>query len=162
MIVDSLKNIDRYRGLSRGLDVLIDWLGSNDPAQLELGKNEIMGDKVYANVMEAKTKKPEDGRYEWHRRYIDVQMDLVNNEHIRVTPGEVVVQTEFDESKDAGFYHAAPGSTDIFEVSLEHNHFAVFMPGEPHMPNLVLPGAEVGPIKKICFKLLADEFWDEA
>ena len=29
------------------------------------------------------------------------------------------------------------------------------------MPNLVCEGNEVGPIKKICFKVVGDQFWDE-
>ena len=56
MIYDGLDVIERYRGLSRGLDVLIDWLGKNDPKDLPLGKTEIDGSRVFANVMEAKTK----------------------------------------------------------------------------------------------------------
>lgn len=161
MIIDSLKNIGRYRGCFRGLDVLIDWLGSNDPAQLELGRNEILGDKVFANVMEATTRKPEDASYEWHRSYIDVQMDLEGAECFKVAEGEVNVTAEFDEADDFGLCQAAPVNGDVLDGSLEHGHFAVFMAGEPHMPTLALPGTEPAPVKKICFKLLADELWDE-
>lgn len=47
MIYDGLDVIERYRGLSRGLDVLIDWLGKNDPKDLPLGKTEIDGSRVF-------------------------------------------------------------------------------------------------------------------
>ena len=80
MIYDGLDVIERYRGLSRGLDVLIDWLGKNDPKDLPLGRTEIDGSRVFANVMEAKTKRREDARFEFHHRYADVQIDLEGEE----------------------------------------------------------------------------------
>ncbi|WP_322152164.1 YhcH/YjgK/YiaL family protein [Paratractidigestivibacter sp.] len=162
MIVDSLSNIGRYRGFSRGLDVLIDWLGANNPAELDLGKNEILGSKVFANVMEATTREPADGQYEWHRRYIDVQMDLEGEERFFVTPGKIEVRTPFDELVDAGLGVAADGNDDVIEGSLANGHFVVFVPGEAHMPTVVPAGVTTGLVRKICFKLLADEFWDEA
>lgn len=38
----------------------------------------------------------------------------------------------------------------------------MYVPGEPHMCNIVMPEAEVGPIRKICFKVISDQYWDEA
>ena len=59
MIYDELKNVGRYRGLYPNLDVLIDWLDGRAPEDLRdlpLGRNEIAGDDVFANVMEAQTR----------------------------------------------------------------------------------------------------------
>lgn len=162
MIYDGLGAIGLYRGLSRGLDVLIDWLGSNDPAELPLGKTSIDGERVFANVMNASTRRFEDARFETHRRYMDVQVDLEGAESFKTTPGATVPAGEFDEAGDKGYCHAAPENHDLLDGTLEGGRFVVFMAGEPHMPNLVCEGNEVGPIKKICFKVLADEFWDEA
>lgn len=162
MIYDGLEKIGRYRGYARGLDILIDWLADHNPADLPVGSNEIDGKRVYANVMESSTKNIEDGRFEFHKKYIDVQMDLEGREFIRTTPGETVISVEYDEEKEAGFSHEAPENQDFLDVVMGKGRFVVLVPGEPHMCNLVLPGDEVGPIKKICFKLLADEFWDEA
>ena len=63
MIYDQLSNVERYRGLYKGLDVLIDWLGEHDPAQLPVGRNDICGDKVYANVMEPTTRPLSEAHY---------------------------------------------------------------------------------------------------
>lgn len=161
MIYDGLSAFGLYRGLSRGLDVLIDWLERNDPAELPLGITEIDGKRVYANVMNAKTRTSEDARFETHKMYMDVQIDLEGVECFKTTPGAVVPTGEFDEAADKGYCHAAEGNTDLLDGTLENDHFALFMIGEPHMPNLVTPGAEVGPIKKICFKIVGDQFWDE-
>lgn len=161
MIYDGLDKIGLYRGLTKGLDVLIDWLGKNDPAQLPVGKTQILGDKVYANVQNAKTRTFEDARFEVHHRYMDVQIDLDGYEDFKTTPGETVPAGDFDEAADKGYCHEAPGNDDLLSGTLEHGRFVVFMIGEPHMPNLVPAGKEVGPIKKICFKVVGDEFWDE-
>lgn len=72
MIYDGLDAIGLYRGLTRGLDVLIDWLGKNDPADLPIGITEIDGKRVYANVMDASTRHERDARFETHRKYLDV------------------------------------------------------------------------------------------
>lgn len=161
MIYDGLDAIGLYRGLSRGLDVLIDWLGKNDPADLPLGITEIDGKRVYANVMNTSTKHEKDARFETHRKYMDVQIDLEGAECFKTTPGAVVPAGDFDEATDKGYCHAAEGNDDLLEGCLAGGRFVVFMIGEPHMPNLVTPGAEPGAIKKICFKVAGDQFWDE-
>ena len=40
MIYGALGDIEEYRGMLKGLDVLIDWLEENDPAQLEVRSEE--------------------------------------------------------------------------------------------------------------------------
>lgn len=161
MIYDGLGAIERYRGLFRGLDVLIDWLGANDPADLPLGKTQIDGERVFANVMNASTKYEKDARFETHHKYMDVQIDLDGAECFKTTPGATVPAGDFDEAADKGYCHAAEGNHDLPEGTLAGGRFVVFVVDEPHMPNLACAGREPGPIKKICFKVVADEFWDE-
>ncbi len=162
MIYDGISAIGRYRGLAKGLDVLIDWLGEHDDwRDLPTGRNEICGSKVFANVQDATTRTAGSAHYEVHRRYIDVQVDLVGCEAFRVTPGATVPLEDFDEARDYQKVDAAPQNGDEIEGTLAKGHFAAFFPGEPHMPNLVCTAAEPYPIHKICFKVLADEFWED-
>lgn len=159
MIYDGLSSISRYRGLYKGLDVLIDWLDSNDPAQLEMGKNEILGDKVFANVMQATTRESADAHYEVHHKYMDVQIDLEGREAFKVTPADIEFEKPFDE--DGDFAVGMPAAdTDAIEGNLDNARFALFAINEPHMPTLVFGEDGAQSIKKICFKLLADEYWD--
>ena len=61
------------------------------------------------------------------------------------------------------------GATPILSCSiptlpagdLADDKFALFVAGEPHMPTLEFPGDGAQPVKKICFKLLADAYWEE-
>ncbi len=55
---------------------------------------------------------------------------------------------------------AAEGA-DVIDGTLAHGRFALFVAGEPHMPTLTVPGATPAAVKKICFKVLGDKFWDE-
>ena len=76
MIYGALGDIEEYRGMLKGLDVLIDWLEENDPAQLEVGSHPILGDKVFANVMAPTTRPEAEAHYETHQRYHDLQIDV--------------------------------------------------------------------------------------
>lgn len=70
MIYGALGDIEEYRGMLKGLDVLIDWLEENDPAELEVGSHPILGDKVYANVMAPTTRPEAEAHYETHQRQL--------------------------------------------------------------------------------------------
>lgn len=156
MFYDGLKEIGRYRGLKDTLDTLIDWLAENDPAELPLGKTVIDGDKVFANTMESSTKPLEEGRFEFHHHYADVQVDLEGAERFCVTPGSIDITVPYDADSDKGYGLASEGNDDVLTGTLDHGRFVVYVPGEPHMCNIVIPGQEVGPLKKICFKVLWD------
>ena len=161
MIYDGLSEIGRYRGLYKGLDVLISWLEEHDPYALEPGRHEILGSKVFANVMDTKTRLPEDASYEVHRRYLDVQMDVEGCECFKTTSSATVPLGEFDVEGDGGLCEIASEEAIELEGSLGHGRFAVFVVGEPHMPNLACPGERPGSLRKICFKVLDDRFWDD-
>lgn len=158
MIVDQLCNIGRYRGVARGLGVLADWLAENDFRLLEPGSHAIDGSRVYANVMEPTTRPLEGARYEVHRRYLDVQADIRGREAFKVAQGARLGETPFDEGQD----FALLDSDASLDGDLDAGRFAVFMPGEPHMPTLQFPGDGPATIRKVCFKVLADEFYGEA
>lgn len=157
MIYDGLDVIERYRGLYKGLDVLIDWLAEHDPASLPVGSNEIDGARVFANVMEATTRLPESAQFEVHKKYMDVQIDLEGAEAFKTIPGSLAYASDLDDD----FLLEDASTATALDGTLEHGHFALFMIGEPHMPTLVLPGHESAPVKKICFKVVGDQFWDE-
>lgn len=157
MIYDQIKNVARYRGFSRGFDVLIDWLGENDCMSLPVGLHDILGDKVFASVQEVETRALADNRFEVHRRYLDLQVDVNGREAFRVGQGSRHDLDPFDSKADFGLLDM----DGAIEGDLDDGRFAVFLTGEPHMPNLQFPGDGPRAIKKVCFKILADEFFDE-
>lgn len=82
MIYDSLENINRYRGLPRGLDILIDWVGRHDIDDLGIGCNKIEVNRVFTNVMETQTHTREGFQFEAHRKYIDGHVDREDEERL--------------------------------------------------------------------------------
>ena len=168
MIYGALGDIEEYRGMLKGLDVLIDWLEENDPAELEVGmrtapgeagagSHPILGDKVFANVMAPTTRPEAEAHYETHQRYHDLQIDVEGREAFKVATGSLTLVQEFDEKDD---YDLVDSDASI-AGDLADDKFALFVAGEPHMPTLEFPGDGAQPVKKICFKLLADAYWEE-
>ena len=86
MILDSLNNLGSYEALNPNFTKAIEFIKENDLASLPLGRNEICGDLVYANVMEAQPKRKEEARLEIHRRYIDIQIPISGDELMGYTP----------------------------------------------------------------------------
>lgn len=157
MIYGALGDIEEYRGMLMGLDVLIDWLEENDSAELEVGSHPILGDKVFANVMAPTTRPEAEAHYETHQRYHDLQIDIEGREAFKVATGSLTLVQEFDEKDD---YDLVDSDASI-AGDLADDKFALFVAGEPHMPTLEFPGDGAQPVKKICFKLLADAYWEE-
>ena len=93
MICDALEHLNRYRGLHRNLDTAIDYLTAyhvaRDLYDLPLGRTEVDGENVFINVMEADLS-PDSTRFEYHKKYADLQIDLTGGEGwaIRLCPAK--------------------------------------------------------------------------
>lgn len=156
MIYDEITHIGRYRGYAKGLDVLIEWLSENDYKALPVGTTQILGDKVYASVQEPTTRTFEEARFETHKKYMDVQVDVEGREAFCIGQGKLSNATEFDEENDIDFCDAELR----VDGDLDNDRFVVYLPGEAHMPNVVFPGDDKQQIKKICFKVISDPYFD--
>ena len=73
MILDTLDNLHKYASLNPLFPKAIEFLTTTDLASLPLGRNEIQGDEIFANVMEAQPRTKEEIPVEVHRQYIDIQ-----------------------------------------------------------------------------------------
>lgn len=152
MLYDKLENISRYRGVSKGLDILIDWLKSHRLEDLPLGRTSILDDKVFVNVMTATPRFASGAEYEVHQKYMDLQLDLDGNESFMVTQGPLCWTQPVDPDKDIGFGMGTVGCTG----QLGNGMFALFFAEEPHMPTLHAGAVEV---KKAVIKILRDELF---
>lgn len=152
MLYDHLNNISRYKGLYKGLDVFIDWLKNNKLEDLPLGRTELLGDKVFINVMNAEPRPLEGAEYEVHKKYMDLQLDIEGTENIQV-PAEKIIWTQpLDPDKDIGFGIGRVGCSG----RLGNGMFALFVAEEPHMPTL---RADAPQVKKAVVKILRDELF---
>lgn len=146
MILDSLENIGKCISLNPNFAKAVEFVESNDLLSLPVGRNEICGDLVFANVIEAKPRGKDDAPIEIHRKYIDVQIPLSGNEVMGYTPIEELPYAEFIESDDAALYPVGMPARDYFNV--RKGQFVMFFPQDGHAPAIT---AE--PLKKVIIKV---------
>jgi YhcH/YjgK/YiaL family protein len=146
MVIDQLKNASFYSGLHTGLNTAFHYLQNTDLARIEPGKYEIEGSNVYALVQEYETKPKEKGRWEAHRRYMDVQYVFKGAERIGYANLEQLKAVEYDEAKD---FLALTGDGDFFGVRA--GTFVILAPQDGHMPGIAVGGPQ--PVKKVVVKV---------
>jgi biofilm protein TabA len=148
MVIGNLADWKRKKDV-KGLEAAFEFLEKTDLAALPLGRNPIDGDDLYAAVSLGETKPPEAARFEAHRRYLDVQYVVSGQEGIGFAPLVSLETSEpYDETKDIEFF-ATPAKCAV--VQMKPGRFAVFGPGEGHMPGCHLEGPHT--VRKVVVKV---------
>ena len=132
MILDTLDNLSKYASLSPLFPKAIEFITSSDLASLPLGRNEIQGDEIFANVMEAQPRTKEEVPLEVHRRYIDIQIPISDDEVMGYTPLASLPEGEYSEENDVTLYPAGILAQDY--VNVKRSMFTVFFPQDGHAP----------------------------
>jgi YhcH/YjgK/YiaL family protein len=146
MIVDRLDNAAAYEGMGPRIRRAFEYLRGNDPAALAAGKHEIEGTAIYASVQDYSTKPAGQGRWEAHRRYIDLQYIARGVERIGYAPLGRMTQGDYDGARDM---LALSGEGDT--VTLSAGMFMLLFPEDAHMPGLAC-GAPA-PVRKVVVKI---------
>lgn len=146
MILDRIENFDKYVSLNPNFAKVLEFLQNSNLQNLPLGRNEICGDSVFANVVEVKPKSKSEAPIEIHRKYIDVHIPLSSDEVIGCTPLAELTFAEFIEADDAALYPTSLQARDYFNV--KRGDFAIFFPQDGHAPAIT----DV-PLKKIIVKV---------
>lgn len=136
MIYDKLENIERYRGISVWLDQAIDFISSTDLESLPLGRTEISGNHVFANVMQAEAGDEETNKFEIHKKYMDIQIDLEGTEIIQIGLDPSGALDEFSEETDFGTVICEKDTSCI----MGSGRFIICMGEEPHKPGIAACG----------------------
>lgn len=153
MIKDNLEHISYYNYLTSELQLGLKYLKDNDFVSFENGKYEIMEDKVFAIVQDYDTKSESEGKFEAHKKYIDIQFVAQGEEKILTGRLEEFDEiTEYDEEKDIIFLEKKD-EAKIDTVRLKAGEYVIFTPNDVHMPSLTV--AEQVHVKKVVIKVLA-------
>ncbi len=148
MIFDKLENYTTYAHLSENLKKGFEWLVNSYTLDTPEGKHVIAGDKVFAIVSSYKTKPYNEGEFESHKKYLDIQYIPEGEEMICVTGLEnLTPKTDFDYSKDIVF-HTGDGDP----IRLPEGYFMVLFPQDGHKPG-IMTGSERLPVKKVVVKV---------
>ena len=151
MIFDEIKNWKFYH-FSPGMAKAFEFL-ENMPADIENGKHEIDGTKIYANVMSYDTLVPLPDKLEVHRKYIDLQFAISGREVIAYTPANTLpVLTPYVDADDYSFL-AMPHGHDPLFIETRPGNFAIFFPQDAHMGRIA--SKHLGPhvIRKVVVKI---------
>jgi YhcH/YjgK/YiaL family protein len=147
MILDIIENVNFYKGLSPSLDRAFNYIVSTDFTRLETGKHVLNGDDLFALVNEYDTQPDSGLLLEAHRKYIDVQFMVSGRERVGYLPlqNQVPVK-EYDPEKDFILF-----KNDCSFFDFESGMFAVFFPGDLHMPGVCFDVP--GKVRKVVVKV---------
>mgnify|MGYP001521239059 CR=1 FL=1 len=163
MVIDRLENIEKYTLLHPLFEQAIDFLKSHDLHSLEIGKTELKGKDLLANVAQTNPKEKENAkrRYfqveldgvenaklETHKDYIDIQIPLSGTEIMGYTAAQdcLPVDAPYNAEKDITFFE---GLAEDY-IAVKPGMFAIFFPQDGHAPGITPDG-----VKKIIVKVKA-------
>lgn len=152
MVVDTLKNIERYKGLSIDIYAGLQFL-ANAKSEIELGTYPI-NKNVKAIVSSYETVDEFERGYESHKNVIDIQYPIIGLERVKWSPIEnMSVNIPYDESKDRTFFKDP--SKQGTHIDIGNGIFAIMFPEDGHGPQHKIGETEM--IKKITIKVSINE-----
>ncbi|ULQ54140.1 YhcH/YjgK/YiaL family protein [Flavihumibacter fluvii] len=126
-------------------DAALGFLAAQNLQELAPGKYPIVGEDVFASVTEAPSHKPEEVKWESHRKYIDLQYIIKGKEIIGIADASKATVTK-------------PYSPDVINYTADGNYFTtepntffLFFPNDAHRPTIKAEGYDV--VKKIVIKI---------
>ena len=152
MIKDNLQHISYYSYLTRELQLSLKYLKNTDFSDMENGKYEFIEGKAFAIVQDYTSKPESEGKFEAHRKYIDIQFIVKGEEKIGKGNLEDFEEiTEYDEEKDIVFL--TPKDNEKVEfIKLKEGEFAIFTNKDVHMPSIAVENPSY--VKKVVIKVL--------
>ena len=100
MVVDTLDNLEKYVSLNPLFADVVKFIKENALSKLEEGKHFIKEGNLFVNITTAHGKSEEDAVLETHRKMIDIQIPLDNEETYGYTPLADLPEVEYNEAKD--------------------------------------------------------------
>ena len=151
MIADILKNKHLYGCISPRIKTALEYIAKTDFSKMEPGKYELDGTNLYVLVQAYDSIPKEQGKWECHQKYIDIQYIADGVEQIGVNSiSKMKVTTEYNPEKDIAFLR---GEGDY--VTFSKGSYAIFFPEDAHQPKIA-PGNVPGKVKKVVVKIKID------
>lgn len=146
MVFDKLTNCNLYAHLHKNFAQAFAFLQKEDLEDLAEGTYEIDGKDVFAIVAKDQGRKKDEAQLEIHNKYIDIQLVLNGIDEMgwKARSACSEMTEPYDTENDIQFFADTP--TTWFTT--QSNHFAIFFPGDAHLP---LIGA--GIIHKVVVKI---------
>ncbi|MBE6701631.1 MAG: DUF386 domain-containing protein [Ruminococcaceae bacterium] len=115
----------------------------------EVGKYIIEEDKYFYMVQEYEAKEVDEGKFEVHEKFIDIQVVVEGEEEMRFDKPERLLPGK-EPKGDNKYFKIDSDTAD--KVVLTPGDFAIIYPGEAHAPGLKF-SEEKKNVRKIVFKI---------
>lgn len=149
MLIDRIGNAHLYYAINARFQHAFDYINGIDTSSIPVGRYEIDGENMYALIQQYNTKLKEQGFWEAHRRYIDLQYIVQGAEKIGYANIHHLQQGEYDPGKD---FLPLYGDGDLF--TLQSGSFVILLPEDAHMPGMAI--GSPAPVKKVVVKIAVD------
>jgi len=146
MIYDHINNLARYikPEIFKKISSFLQKLPSED------GKYNIDGDNLFAIISTYNPRKFEDGRYETHFKYVDLQLMVSGSESIWYCQPNKLMRESVDIEKDITFYQK---SDQGVELPITTEMFMLIFTDEGHLPSVGSNPDQK--LRKVVFKIMA-------
>ena len=151
MIADTLKNRYLYESISPRIKTSLEYIANTDFSKMEPEKYELDGANLFVLVQEYDSVPREQGVWECHRKYIDIQYIAEGVEQIGVNNiDNMQVTTDYNPEKDVAFLS---GEGDY--VTFSKGSYGIFFPEDAHQPRIA-PENFSEKVKKVVVKIKID------
>lgn len=148
MIADIIKNSHLYEPISPRIKRALEYISATDFSKMEPGRYELDGSNLFVLVQAYNSIPKEQGKWECHKNYIDIQYICEGVEMIGCNnTGKMKVTTEYNPDKDIAFLS---GEGDY--VTFSKGSYGIFFPDDAHQPKIA-PGDLPGAVKKVVVKI---------
>ena len=149
MIFSKFEELGVYKGINPNLDIAIDYLQTADKSNLQVGRFPISGDDIYALVSEYNTRSLDEGKYETHKKYLDIQCLIEGSEHILVAEKQHLISSGYDEATDKEHY--ADGTEEVC-VTVSPERALILFPHDAHKACCMIDNRRKA-VKKLLLKV---------
>lgn len=146
MIIDQIGNAHLYYAVHPQFKRAFEYVNQIDVNTIAAGRYEIDGEAIYALVQEYDSKLKEEGKWEAHRRYIDLQYVVKGVEGIGYANIHHLQQGTYEDSRD---FLPLEGEGNL--ITVRSGSFVLLFPEDAHMPGMAI-GAPTS-VKKIVLKI---------
>lgn len=147
MVYDSIDHCHLYDAINKNFGKAFNFLKNSNLSKMENGRYEIDGDDVFAIVQSYETKEMDDGKWEAHKKYIDIQYMVEGKELMGFADAKnLTVSQDYNEEKDILFFK---GEGNF--VTAVPKYFTIFFPNDAHMPGMT--EETISNVKKVVVKV---------
>jgi YhcH/YjgK/YiaL family protein len=135
MLTTSLELADKYNYLEEKFKKAYKFLRETDLKALPLGRTDIQGDDIFANVQEYISMPANECKYEAHDKYFDIQYVVEGKEQFGYVAREgLEIDTPYDSEKDLVFFKDPALDGNIL---LNAGDLAIAPPEDAHKPRCI-------------------------